>query len=283
MSAIIQATFEGAAITTLVFRDRPAIIATEVGRALGYASNGKKLITRMGEWGDELVKGTDYDVLEGADLADFKALLGDDPKNGSSFSSRLTILYESGLHLVCLKTEKPLGKRLRRWLADEVLPQLVRAGRVESITPTPSVTEERIARIETALTSLPQTLATSMATAMAVVMRETMAAVLEASSAQRLAPVGEAGSREIRRSLRTYGELMATPDDVVSAAKWRQSGDVELRAHVGFTGAGRRWADLAFDDYAKVRSKLAEMLQRARRNAEERGQMAQMPLKEATG
>ena len=34
-----------------------------------------------------------------------------------------------GLHLVLAKTNLPIGKRLRRFLVDEVLPQLVRTGR----------------------------------------------------------------------------------------------------------------------------------------------------------
>jgi hypothetical protein len=39
------------------------------------------------------------------------------------------VLFESGLHLALAKTNLPIGKRLRRFLVDEVLPQLVRTGR----------------------------------------------------------------------------------------------------------------------------------------------------------
>jgi hypothetical protein len=39
------------------------------------------------------------------------------------------MLYESGVHLVLQRTRKPAGKALRRWFADEVMPQLARDGR----------------------------------------------------------------------------------------------------------------------------------------------------------
>jgi hypothetical protein len=45
-----------------------------------------------------------------------------------SVHHRLLVLFESGLHLALIKTRKPHGKRLRRFLAEEVMPQLVRNG-----------------------------------------------------------------------------------------------------------------------------------------------------------
>lgn len=38
------------------------------------------------------------------------------------------VVYESGVHLVATKTHRPAGVRLRRFLADKVLPQLARDG-----------------------------------------------------------------------------------------------------------------------------------------------------------
>ena len=38
------------------------------------------------------------------------------------------MLFESGLHLVLAKTDQPIGRRLRRFLVDEVLPQIARTG-----------------------------------------------------------------------------------------------------------------------------------------------------------
>jgi hypothetical protein len=39
------------------------------------------------------------------------------------------LLFEPALHFVCIKTNKPIGKKLRRFLIDKVMPQLARDGR----------------------------------------------------------------------------------------------------------------------------------------------------------
>ena len=122
--------FEGHPVSTLSYRGRPVWIAREVGEAIGYAQGGKRFATSVtGEWAEELIEGHDFVVVEGAELEQLRALL---PKGTDSvpFESRrgLVLLLETGLHLALIKTRKPAGRRLRRFLAEQVLPQLVRTG-----------------------------------------------------------------------------------------------------------------------------------------------------------
>ena len=116
--------FEGHRVTTVMWNGRPAWLTQQVGEALGYA-DGRLAERITGEWSEEFILGTDCETLSGADLAAFKALT---PELGVSRAPSLAVLYESGLHLAALKTRKPAGKRLRRMLAEHVLPQLVRTG-----------------------------------------------------------------------------------------------------------------------------------------------------------
>jgi prophage antirepressor-like protein len=121
-------TFHGAPLMTVTWQGRPAWIARHIGARLGYAQDGKRFPnTILGEWKDEFIEGKDYALLSGADLAAFKALPGAEDLSPHTHS-RLLLLFESGLHLALIKTRKTLGRDLRRFLAREVLPQLVRTG-----------------------------------------------------------------------------------------------------------------------------------------------------------
>jgi prophage antirepressor-like protein len=131
MDDIIRATneFEGRDIKTLTYRGKPAWIAREIGEAIGYSQGGKRFATRItGEWAGEFIEDHDYVLLTGEELADFKAIceLGTSPV--PSHAPQIMLLFESGLYLALAKTNKPVGKRLRRFLAEEVLPQIARDG-----------------------------------------------------------------------------------------------------------------------------------------------------------
>ena len=118
--------FEGNAIRTFFFKDQLVWIAREIGRAIGYADDGKRLLRNIGqEWSDEFIRGIDCTVLEGRDLAMFKRLV---PDYGTSRAPSLMLLTETGFNMVCLKTDKPGGKVLRRKLAEEVIPAINRTG-----------------------------------------------------------------------------------------------------------------------------------------------------------
>jgi prophage antirepressor-like protein len=122
--ARVTTTFEGVALTSYMFRDALAWIAQDAGKLIGYDPGAfrKALVN----WSDELVDGHDLEVLKGDDLREFKAILDGSVKTTLASVSQLTILREPGLYQVCQKTHLPLGVKLRRHLADEVLPRLVR-------------------------------------------------------------------------------------------------------------------------------------------------------------
>lgn len=120
--------FEGRPLSFYTFRGHICVIAAEVGRALGYADDGKGLVDVINKhWADEMIAGRDFDVLRHGKLSEFRCLAGAaDERSVAEKVTQLTILYESGYDLVCIKTEKPHGKELRRLLADVVLPKLRR-------------------------------------------------------------------------------------------------------------------------------------------------------------
>lgn len=127
MTGLIKFEFEGNALAAFKFRDRSCMVAQDVGGALGYSPEGFR--KSLSNWSDELVEGTDYAVLSGDDLKAFRAL--GDVSVKMTLSPRApsaTVLFESGLWLVCLKTERPGGRALRRRLADDVLPALAKQG-----------------------------------------------------------------------------------------------------------------------------------------------------------
>ncbi|MCK6529683.1 hypothetical protein L6R50_19730 [Myxococcota bacterium] len=147
--------FEGHALVTLVHDGRPCWIARQVGEAIGYALGGRRLVNLIrGEWSAEFEEGKDYDLLTGKALLAVRALPVNDTGCVSLKSNfGLMVLYESGVHLVATKTRRPAGVRLRRFLADEVLPQLARDGHY---SPGRTVRAGRIvARDEAATTPAP--------------------------------------------------------------------------------------------------------------------------------
>lgn len=130
--------FEGKTVTAYMFRARLTWIAFNVGDALGYENEGKTLPDHVRRvWNDELVEGVDFAVLTGEELREFRGLLDVTVKTTVSRAPHLMVLYESGLDLVCLKTEKPLGKKLRRMIAEEVLPRLRRGEPILPAKPSP--------------------------------------------------------------------------------------------------------------------------------------------------
>ena len=126
--------FERKNLSTIYYQGRSCWIGREIGRILGYSVKGKRLVNKiMDEWSDEFINDVDFAIIEGEQLVEFKRLYkklaGKDPYPGlSKINKKLLLLFEPGLHLCCLKTQKPIGKKLRRFLVDEVLPQLHRTG-----------------------------------------------------------------------------------------------------------------------------------------------------------
>lgn len=151
-------TFDGHPVRFHLFRGRICVVSAEVGAALGYADNGKSLVDVIRkQWGEELIEGEDFDVLTGTNLRDFKRAVALTESSSVSANARsLMVLYEAGVDGVCLKTDKPDGVRLRRFLRRDVLPKIRRG---EAVLPGPepppvfapaaspaalSMTEERV-------------------------------------------------------------------------------------------------------------------------------------------
>jgi prophage antirepressor-like protein len=118
--------FEDKPITTFTYEGRPCWIAKEIGDILGYAGDGKRLVNNISEkWSNEFVDGDDYVILEGKKLKLFKEFI----KTGTDSvpvlkGSQAMLLFETGMHGVCLLSRKPVGVRLRRWLRNDILPKL---------------------------------------------------------------------------------------------------------------------------------------------------------------
>ena len=118
MNTLMKITneFEGRPLTTITYKGKPCWIAAEIGRVLGYSANGSRLVGKIDEsWSAELSEGKDYTVLVDSELADFKKVLDALPESGiGSRSAQVMLLFESGLHFVCLKTNKPIGISTRK-------------------------------------------------------------------------------------------------------------------------------------------------------------------------
>jgi prophage antirepressor-like protein len=116
-------------LTKVVYRGREAVVATELGRLLGYTNNGSRLVQMItsGRRAERFREGVDYEMLNGQNLQDFWAILSQRERVYPQVSN-LMILYTSGIHLVLLNTSKPIGTDLHRWLVDEVFPSLKETG-----------------------------------------------------------------------------------------------------------------------------------------------------------
>jgi prophage antirepressor-like protein len=127
---VITHNFNDTAITTYIFEGRPCWIALEVGRAIGYSGNGKGLVDQLrDEWSAEMVEGQDFAAFTGDRLKSFQDLTKEGGYSPPSSANQITVLYETGMWLVLVKTRRPAGLALRRFLVEQVLPQVARDGR----------------------------------------------------------------------------------------------------------------------------------------------------------
>lgn len=125
-------SFEGEPLLSFSWGGMPCWVARHIGARLGYGDGGKRLPTKIvKEWANEFIYDIDYAVLEGEQLAEFHRGLDAAGVDRIGRGS-LCVLFETGIHLVLAKTELPIGRRLRRFLVDHVLPQIARTGRYEA-------------------------------------------------------------------------------------------------------------------------------------------------------
>jgi hypothetical protein len=147
--ASVAVAFNGMWVSAYVFRGRICWIAQHVGAAIGYTEEGFRSVLQ--DWTGELIRGKDFDVLEGSELREFKALLEVRVKKTLTYAPSIAILYEPGFYLVCFRTHLPLGVKLRRVMADEVMPKLVRG---EPILPNGRLLEAELAEARAQIAQL---------------------------------------------------------------------------------------------------------------------------------
>jgi prophage antirepressor-like protein len=129
LSNIITSVFEGSQIHTIHYHGDPVWIAKECGSILEYGREGKSLVELItGKWKEDFIEGEFYIKLTGNELAEFKMLLEADSLKLSARTSHLILLKEPGLWQILLNTRKPVGVRLRQFVAKEILPALRKAG-----------------------------------------------------------------------------------------------------------------------------------------------------------
>lgn len=107
--------FEGRTFHTIDFGGQPAWLAREIGAIAGYTGRGQRLLKKMRrDWRDELLQGVDYLYMESPpEGLQTHVPLGDHPM----------VLFRPGIDVVLAKTCKPVGKRLRRYIVERVLPR----------------------------------------------------------------------------------------------------------------------------------------------------------------
>lgn len=121
--------FEGRPFAAFTVDGRPAILAKELGVRLGYANDGSrisKLIRK--EWKDSFVEGKHYRIITGKELSDLKHVLELGTQYVPSRSPHIIVLFEEGINMVALKSDKASAVRFQQFLAEKVVPQLVRDG-----------------------------------------------------------------------------------------------------------------------------------------------------------
>lgn len=134
-SALQVFEFEGHPVAPITYKGQPMWPAREVGKALGYEDDDRFVQAITHDWAEEIEEGVGFLRFVGDELATIQRLRNDPADSAGSNVGRggarsLVMLTEPGIFLACLLSKKPAGKRLRRWLATEVLPTLARGGAV---------------------------------------------------------------------------------------------------------------------------------------------------------
>ncbi|MEM9488101.1 MAG: BRO family protein [Myxococcota bacterium] len=118
--------FEGGLeIRLFQYRGRWVCTCRDLATWLGYEHPRNLTFKIRGEWSEEFEEGVDYDLLKGEDLKEFKDVCG---SKTSLFANSALVLYKDGILGALLRTGKPMGVRLRKWLRREVFPALEQEG-----------------------------------------------------------------------------------------------------------------------------------------------------------
>lgn len=125
---LIVKKFNGQAVHTFVWNDKPAWIATEIVNLFDYADATKTIQDCISA--EKFESGTEYETLKGEDLKKFKKLVNyvTTEKVVSSKTPNLTVFYEEGIYGVLEYMHKPEGVAFRKWLRREVVPEISKTG-----------------------------------------------------------------------------------------------------------------------------------------------------------
>lgn len=115
--------FEGLDVPAIEWNGIPIWPIGKVATALGYEDTYRISVSVRTDWKDELVEGEDFVKVESEGLRPFKDLGIVGPNANAAL-----FLTESGVNLVAILSRQPASRRLRRWLATEVLPAIRRTG-----------------------------------------------------------------------------------------------------------------------------------------------------------
>lgn len=121
-------------VSFITYKEELCCSVMELGRALGYGDNGRCLTTMLRrEWKEEFQPGKHFIHLTGKNLKDYKELIDEVESDSTSSdylkSNKVMLLLEAGIDKVLLKTEKPIGVKIREWLASEVMPSIRKTGK----------------------------------------------------------------------------------------------------------------------------------------------------------
>lgn len=135
-------SFRGKPLTTLVWGERLAWVASHVGTVLGYAGHGRRLVHHvLGDWNAQFAEGHDYLFLTGSALAALQGIGTEGPVVTSPHApSGLLLLLEPGLQLVLEKTDPEVATDLQRFLDEDVLPRMT--GETSAPANAPGVRED---------------------------------------------------------------------------------------------------------------------------------------------
>lgn len=99
--------FEQNEVRTVLVNDEPYFVGKDVAEILGYSDSSSA-------------------VSKNVDNEDRTTLLLE--QAGSNYKSKTTIINESGLYSLILKSKLPSAKKFKRWVTSEVLPQIRKHG-----------------------------------------------------------------------------------------------------------------------------------------------------------
>lgn len=132
-SAIQAFNFAAALIRTILINDEPWFVAADVCKILGLNNPTRALATLDQDEKLTLTLGkgqkTTLDSIEG--------------QRSRGGAQKLNIVNESGLYALIFKSRKPVAKKFRKWVTNDVLPEIRKTGNY-SVTSEPRQSYEKI-------------------------------------------------------------------------------------------------------------------------------------------